>query len=82
MGLSPIKPEKLPIGTLVPNARYRGKWEIKMDRCPHCNKRMKTILGPDGRTDFRCLECDKIDPLETDAVKWAESPLAAPTKAA
>jgi hypothetical protein len=30
MDLSPIKPEKLPIGTLVPNARYRGKWEIKI----------------------------------------------------
>jgi hypothetical protein len=43
---------------------------------------MKPILGPDGRTDFRCLECDKVDSLKTDAVEWAESPLAAPTKAA
>jgi tRNA(Ile2) C34 agmatinyltransferase TiaS len=53
-----------------------------MDKCPHCNKRMKTILGPDGRTDFRCLACDKVDPLETDAVQRADSPRVGPTKAA
>ena len=48
-----------------------------MDRCPHCNKRMKTVLGESGRTEFQCLECDKVDPLKTDAAKWAESPLSA-----
>jgi tRNA(Ile2) C34 agmatinyltransferase TiaS len=51
-------------------------------RCPHCNKRMKVVATSDGRTDFQCLQCDKVDPLQTDAVKWAASPLAAPTKAA
>jgi tRNA(Ile2) C34 agmatinyltransferase TiaS len=51
-------------------------------RCPRCNKRMKAVLGPDGRTDLLCLECDKVDPPATDAMKWADSPLAVPTKAA
>jgi len=46
-----------------------------MDRCPHCNKRMKTILGETGRTEFQCLQCDQVDP-QTDAVKWVESPVA------
>lgn len=46
-----------------------------MDRCPQCNKRMKAVLGETGRTEFKCLECDRVDPLQTDAVKWAESPL-------
>jgi tRNA(Ile2) C34 agmatinyltransferase TiaS len=53
-----------------------------MDRCPQCNKRMKAVLATSGRTDFQCLQCDKIDPLKTDAVKWAAGPLATPTKAA
>ena len=53
-----------------------------MDRCSQCNTRMKVVLGLDGRTDFKCLHCDKVDPLKTDAVKWAESPLSQPTKAA
>jgi len=52
-----------------------------MDRCPLCNRRMKTVLGSTGRTEFQCLDCDKVDPMKTDAVKWAESPLAAPVKA-
>jgi hypothetical protein len=30
----------------------------------------------DGRTDLRCLYCDMVDPLKTDAVEWAENPLA------
>ena len=51
-------------------------------RCPQCNKRMKTVLGATGRTDYQCLECDKVDPLKTDALKWAENSLAQPTKAA
>jgi phage FluMu protein Com len=47
-----------------------------MDRCPQCNKRMKTVLGETGRTEFKCPECDMVDPLRTDGVKWTESPLA------
>jgi phage FluMu protein Com len=46
-------------------------------RCPHCNRRMKAVTTTDGRTDLKCLRCDEVDPLQTDAVKWAESPLAA-----
>jgi len=46
-----------------------------MDRCPHCNKRMKPVVEDNGRTDFKCLLCDQVDPMKTDAVKWAESPL-------
>jgi hypothetical protein len=36
---------------------------------------MKPVLSDNGRTDFKCLVCDDIDPLETDAVRWPESPL-------
>jgi hypothetical protein len=51
-------------------------------RCPRCSKRMIAAATADGRTDLRCLQCDKVDPLKTDAVKWADSPLASPTNAA
>jgi DNA-directed RNA polymerase subunit M/transcription elongation factor TFIIS len=51
-------------------------------RCPHCNRRMMAVATSDGRTALQCLQCDKADPLKTDAVKWADSPLASPTKAA
>jgi hypothetical protein len=46
-------------------------------RCSHCKKRMKAVLAENGRTEFRCLRCDLVDPLQTDAVKWAKTPLAA-----
>ena len=47
-------------------------------RCSHCKKRMKAVMAENGRTEFRCLHCDLVDPIKTDAVKWAQSPLAAP----
>jgi tRNA(Ile2) C34 agmatinyltransferase TiaS len=47
-----------------------------MDRCPRCSKRTKVVLSPNGRTEFKCLQCDQVDPLCTDAAKWAESALA------
>ena len=32
-----------------------------------------------GRTDLKCMFCDKLDPIETaGAMQWAESPLAQP----
>jgi tRNA(Ile2) C34 agmatinyltransferase TiaS len=49
--------------------------EVRMDRCPKCKKRMKPVLGHDGRTDFKCLACDEADPFETAAAKWADRPL-------
>jgi hypothetical protein len=34
-----------------------------------------------GRTELRCVKCERIDPMKTDLAKWAESTLAAPHKA-
>jgi hypothetical protein len=34
---------------------------------------MKAVIGPSERTEFRCLQCDKVDPLKTDAIKRTES---------
>jgi hypothetical protein len=48
-----------------------------MDRitlCPKCGKRMVPVVTLSGRTDLQCISCE--DP----AVKWAESPPAAPEK--
>lgn len=60
-----------------------GKWEVVMDvnRCPKCSKRMIAVAMKDGRTGLQCLKCDQVDPMETDAAKWAESPLAKPQAA-
>ena len=29
-----------------------------------------------GRTQLVCLKCDNVDPMKTDAAKWANSSLA------
>jgi hypothetical protein len=52
----------------------KEKGGIAMDasRCPHCNKPMKAVMTKDGRTGLQCLSCDKVDQLETDAVKWTD----------
>jgi tRNA(Ile2) C34 agmatinyltransferase TiaS len=31
-------------------------------RCPNCNNRMTAVMAANGRTEFRCSECDLIDP--------------------
>jgi phage FluMu protein Com len=50
----------------------------RVTRCLHCGKRMVPILSS-GRTELKCLFCDKLDPMEmTAANKWADSPLATP----
>jgi hypothetical protein len=40
---------------------------------------MMAVIGASERTELQCLQCDKVDPFKTDAVKWAESPLAKAT---
>jgi tRNA(Ile2) C34 agmatinyltransferase TiaS len=51
-------------------------------RCPICSRRLMPVTDAKGRTELRCLECDELDPLQTDAAKWAQCPLAPPTKGA
>ena len=50
----------------------------RMTRCLHCGRGLVPILNADGRTELKCAWCDKVDPMETEAAKWAESPLATP----
>lgn len=54
---------------------------MDVTRCPTCNRRLMAITDRHGRTELRCLNCDQVDPMKTDAAKWADSPLAPPTKA-
>jgi uncharacterized protein (DUF2336 family) len=49
---------------------------MDISRCPRCRKLLMPVLSANGRTELLCLKCDDVDPLTTDAVKWAESPLA------
>jgi phage FluMu protein Com len=48
------------------------------NRCPNCNKLLMAMTDRTGHTEPRCLKCDKVDPMKTDGVKWAGSPLASP----
>ncbi len=45
-------------------------------RCPGCKKRLIAMTDRTGRTQLVCLKCDNVDPLNTDAAKWANSSLA------
>ena len=48
-------------------------------RCPKCNKLLMAMTDRTGHTELRCLKCDKVDPMKTDAAhKWANSNLAKP----
>jgi hypothetical protein len=47
-----------------------------VERCPKCNKRLIAMTDRTGRSEFRCLKCDEVDPIKTELAKWAESPLA------
>jgi hypothetical protein len=52
-----------------------------LTHCVHCGKRLVPTLSPDGRTELTCIWCDNVDPVQTEAVKWADSPLAQQTTA-
>ena len=45
-------------------------------RCPRCKKRLMAMTDRTGRTQLVCLKCDNVDPMKTDAAKWANSSLA------
>ena len=48
-------------------------------RCLHCGKRMVPMPSESGRTELKCVFCDRLDPMEMLAARrWADSPLAEP----
>jgi phage FluMu protein Com len=50
-------------------------------RCPKCNERLMAMKDRTGQTEMLCLKCDKVDPMKTDAAKWADSSLTGPKAA-
>jgi len=50
---------------------------MDVSRCPDCKRRLMAMTDRTGRTKMVCLKCDNVDPMKTDAVKWAASELAA-----
>lgn len=53
---------------------------MDFSRCPDCKRRLTAMTDQTGRTNMVCLKCDNIDPMKTDAAKWAASSLATPTR--
>jgi phage FluMu protein Com len=49
---------------------------MEATRCANCNRHLMAMTDRTGHTELRCLKCDKIDPMKTDATNWAKSPLA------
>jgi phage FluMu protein Com len=51
----------------------------RVTRCLHCGKRMVPAPSVTGRTELKCVFCDRLDPIEMpEANKWADGPLATP----
>jgi hypothetical protein len=48
---------------------------MNLDRCSRCRKLLIAMTDRTGKTRSVCVKCDKIDPMKTDALKWANSPL-------
>jgi phage FluMu protein Com len=45
-------------------------------RCPNCKKPLMAMTDRTGKTELRCVKCDNVDSMKTNAVKWANSRLA------
>ena len=53
--------------------------EDRVTHCLQCGKRLVPLHSFDGRTELKCVFCDKLDPTKmTAADKRADSPLATP----
>jgi phage FluMu protein Com len=58
-----------------------SKQAMDQHRCPKCKKLLMAMTDRTGKTQLRCLKCDRVDPMKTDAVKWAIGGLSGPTEA-
>jgi hypothetical protein len=48
----------------------------RVTRCLHCGKRMVPTPSYTGRTDLKCVFCDRLDPVEmAEPARWGDSPL-------
>lgn len=43
------------------------------ERCPTCRKQMVHAVVEKGVATYRCLDCERIDPMKTDVIKLAHS---------
>lgn len=43
-------------------------------RCLHCGRRLVPVLSANGRTELKCVWCDKVDPMKTEPVKRDDRP--------
>jgi phage FluMu protein Com len=51
----------------------------KVTRCLHCGRLLVPMRSYSGRTELKCMFCDKLDPIGTaGATQWADSPPAQP----
>jgi phage FluMu protein Com len=50
----------------------------RVTRCLHCGRLLVPMQSYCGRTDLRCMFCDKLDEIETARAQWADSPLSQP----
>jgi phage FluMu protein Com len=71
-----------PLSFLDLNSPQNREDAMNDQRCPKCKKLMLAMTDRTGKTELRCVKCDKVDPMKTDAVKWANSGLSGPTNAA
>jgi phage FluMu protein Com len=69
-------------GFLVLDISETREDDMNEHRCQKCKKLMMAMTDRTGRTELQCLKCDKVDPMKTDAVKWANSGLSGPTNVA
>ena len=53
---------------------------MNISRCAKCNKPLMAMTDRKGRTEMRCLKCDRTAPLKRAAAKWPERPAAEPAK--
>ena len=51
----------------------------RVTRCLQCGKHMVPVPSYSGRTELKCVFCDRLDPMEmAEPHKWADGPLAIP----
>jgi hypothetical protein len=67
---------------IMPGSRRQNPRMGQAERptCPGCGANLILALPPGGKgpRSFQCFECDRPDPLETDAVKWITGELRPP----